>query len=213
MNKFKTTLRRKRLANRLINYFLKGLLISIPLAATYSAIAWLFFKVDSIIYNDPPTKFVNGVPTEPVEHLPGLGFALVIGIILLVGWIGSSYIVQPFINWFDEWMEKTPGVKFLYSSVKDIMEAFVGEKKKFSEPVIVETGGEGIYKIGFITRKDMAKIGMPEYSGVYFPKSYGFMGDLYLVRNDKIKPLDANSTEVFKMIVSGGVTGIGDQDD
>ncbi len=203
MNKFKSTLRRKRLSNRLINYFLKGLLISIPLAATYSAIAWLFFKVDSIIYNDDPTK--------PIQHIPGLGVAIVIGIVLIVGWIGSSYLAQPFINWFDDWMEKTPGVKFLYSSVKDIMEAFVGEKKKFSEPVVVEVGGEGVYKIGFITRKDMGKIGMPEYSGVYFPKSYGFVGDLYLVRNDKIKPIQANSTEVFKMIVSGGVTGIEDQ--
>ncbi len=195
MNKFDVTYRRKRFANRLFNYFLKGLLISIPLAATFLMIRWLFDTIDNFIGS---------------EHVPGLGVLIIISVILLVGWIGSSYLAKPFIDWFDEWLEKTPGVKFLYSAVKDIMEAFVGEKKKFSEPVIVEMGAEGVYKIGFITRKDMGKIGMPEYSGVYFPKSYGFMGDLYLVRNDKIKPINANSTDVFKMIVSGGVTGIED---
>ncbi|MES2618824.1 MAG: DUF502 domain-containing protein [Bacteroidota bacterium] len=203
MNTFKTTLRRKRLAARLLNYFLKGLLISIPLAATYWVIAWLFGTVDGIIYHNDPTK-------PPVAHIPGLGFLIVIGIILLIGFIGSSYLAKPFIDWFDEWMEKTPGVKFLYSSVKDIMEAFVGEKKKFSEPVLVEMNGEGIYRIGFITRKDMEKVGLAGHSGVYFPKSYGFVGDLYIVRNDKLKPMNVNPTEVFKMIVSGGVTGIDD---
>jgi uncharacterized membrane protein len=198
MNTFNHKIRRKRLSNRLLNYFFKGMLISIPLAATYFMIAWIFQAVDNVFGKD---------------HLPGIGILLIVSVILVVGWIGSSYLVQPFINWFDDWMEKTPGVKFLYSSVKDIMEAFVGEKKKFSEPVVVEVGGEGIYKIGFITRKDMAKIGMPDYCGVYFPKSYGFVGDLLLVRLDKVKPIQANSTEVFKMIVSGGVTGIGDQAD
>jgi uncharacterized membrane protein len=155
-------------------------------------VKWLFEAVDSIIGSD---------------HLPGLGVLIILAIIMLVGWIGSSYLAKPFIDWFNEWMEKTPGVKLLYSSVKDITEAFVGEKKKFSEPVIVQMHGEGIYKIGFITRKDMSKIGMPEYCGVYFPKSYGFVGDLYIVKNDRIKPIQANSTQVFKLIVSGGVTG------
>jgi uncharacterized membrane protein len=146
------------------------------------------------------------------DHIPGLGVLIVFGSILLVGMIGSSVILQPFISWFDEWLERTPGVKFLYSSVKDIVGAFVGEKKKFSKPVLVEMNGEGIYKIGFVTIKDLTKINMEGYSGVYFPKSYGFMGDLYLVDNKKIKPLDANPTMVFKMIVSGGVTGFEGQD-
>ena len=192
MNKFKNEYRRKRLVTRLVNYFLRGLLIGIPLAATLVGILWLFNAIDGLLGQD---------------HIPGLGVLIVFGSILLVGMIGSSVLVQPFINWFEDWLEKTPGVKFLYSSVKDIVEAFVGEKKKFSKPVMVEMNGEGIYKIGFVTIKDLTKINMEGYSGVYFPKSYGFMGDLYLVDNKKIKPLDANPTMVFKMIVSGGVTG------
>jgi len=197
MNKFKNEHRRKRLATRIVNYFLRGLLIGIPLAATLAGIIWLFNTIDGLLGRD---------------HVPGLGVVIVFGTILLIGMIGSSVILQPFISWFDEWLERTPGVKFLYSSVKDIVGAFVGEKKKFSKPVMVEMNGEGIYKIGFVTIKDLTKINLEGYSGVYFPKSYGFMGDLYLVDNKKIKPLDANPTMVFKMIVSGGVTGFEGQD-
>lgn len=198
MNNIKSTLRRKRLINRLLNYFLRGLLISIPVAATVAIIVWLFETIDGLLGKD---------------HVPGLGIVIILSIILLIGWIGSSYIVQPILNWFDEWLEKTPGIKFLYSSVKDIMEAFVGEKKKFSEPVIVELAADGVYKVGFITQKELKNIGLEGFSAVYFPKSYGFVGDLYFVKNEKIKPLNANPTEVFKMIVSGGVTGVGDVND
>jgi len=206
MNKFNTEYRRQKLLNRLLNYFFRGLLISIPLAATIAIIVWIFNLLDSFLGNENyPNAWFYGK-----DHIPGLGILIIISIILFVGWVGSSYIVKPFIEIFDRWLEKTPGIKFLYSSVKDIMEAFVGEKKKFSKPVMVELGGDGIYKAGFITRNDLTNIGLPGFSAVYFPKSYGFVGDLYFVKNEKIKPLNANPTEVFKMIVSGGVTGIED---
>ena len=140
--------------------------------------------------------FIGDIPIEEVMFFVTVPYACLFIYECLIAYIGRSEV-----------LEKTPGVKFLYSSVKDIVEAFVGEKKKFSKPVMVEMNGEGIYKIGFVTIKDLTKINMEGYSGVYFPKSYGFMGDLYLVDNKKIKPLDANPTMVFKMIVSGGVTG------
>jgi len=197
MNRFKHDAVRQRLGNRLVKYFFRGLLISIPLVATAGIIVWLFETIDNLLGKD---------------HFPGLGILIIVSLILLIGVVGSSYIVQPFIDWFDDWLEKTPGIKFLYSSVKDIMEAFVGEKKKFSEPVILELAADGIYKVGFITKKDLKSIGMEGFSAVYFPKSYGFMGDLYFVKNEKIKALNANPTAVFKMIVSGGVTGVEDSD-
>jgi len=197
MNKLKNNRVGQRLSTRFIKYFFRGLLISIPLVATAAIIVWLFQTIDNVLGKD---------------HIPGLGILIIISVILFVGLIGSSYIAKPFIDWFDDWMEKTPGIKFFYSSVKDIMEAFVGEKKKFSEPVIVELAKDGVYKAGFITKKDLKSIGLEGYAAVYFPKSYGFVGDLYFVKNEKIKPLNANPTDVFKMIVSGGVTGGDDSD-
>lgn len=196
MNRFKGDHVRQKLISRLLKYFFRGLLISIPLVATIGIVVWLFETVDNVLGED---------------HIPGLGVLIIVSLILLIGFIGSSYIFQPFIDWFDDWLEKTPGIKFLYSSIKDIMEAFVGEKKKFSEPVIVPFGDDdSIYKVGFITKKDLKSVGMEGYAAVYFPKSYGFVGDMYFVRNDRIKPLNANPTGVFKMIVSGGVTGVDD---
>ena len=197
MNKLRHERVKQKLMTRILKYFFRGLLISIPLVATAAIIVWLFQTVDNILGKD---------------HIPGLGILIILSIILFVGFIGSSYFAKPFIDWFDDWLEKTPGIKFLYSSVKDIMEAFVGEKKKFSEPVIVELAADGIYKAGFITKKDLKSIGLEGFAAVYFPKSYGFVGDLYFVKNEKIKPLNANPTNVFKMIVSGGVTGVDDSD-
>ena len=197
MNKLRHERVKQKLMTRFLKYFFRGLLISIPLVATAAIIVWLFQTVDNILGKD---------------HIPGLGILIILSIILFVGFIGSSYFAKPFIDWFDDWLEKTPGIKFLYSSVKDIMEAFVGEKKKFSEPDIVERAADGIYKAGFITKKDMKSIGLEGFAAVYFPKSYGFVGDLYFVKNEKIKPLNANPTNVFKMIVSGGVTGVDDSD-
>jgi hypothetical protein len=91
MNKFKNSVRRKHLLNRLLNYFFKGLLISLPLAATVAGIFWLFTTVDNFLGED---------------HFPGLGILIILSVILMIGIIGSSYIVQPFINWFEEWLEK-----------------------------------------------------------------------------------------------------------
>lgn len=195
MNTFNSAYRRKKLFNRFLNYFLRGLLITIPLAATIGVIVWLFNTIDNFLGED---------------HFPGLGILILLVVITFLGFLGSSYITKPFIDWFDDWLEKTPGIKLLYSSVKDLIEAFVGDKKKFSEAVLVSLNQEGIYKIGFITNKDLSILGLDGYSAVYFPKSYGFMGDLYLVQNEKIKPLKSNSTAIFKMVVSGGVTGIED---
>ena len=108
MNKFRHERVRQRLSTRFIKYFFRGLLISIPLVATAAIIIWLFQTIDNILGKD---------------HIPGLGILIILSIILTVGFIGSSYFAKPFIDWFDDWLEKTPGIKFLYSSVKDIMEA------------------------------------------------------------------------------------------
>ncbi len=196
MNTLKNKIRRKNFAKKIFNYFMRGLLIAIPLAATIGILYWLFQKIDSLI------------PWG--DHIPGLGILIIFSIILLIGFLGTSYITSPILEWFDDWLEKTPGIKFLYTSVKDIIEAFVGEKKKFSEPVMVEFH-TGIYKVGFITIKDLSQLNVQDMVGVYFPKSYGFMGDLLLVEKSKIKPIQAPSTGVFKMIVSGGVTGLTDE--
>lgn len=177
---------------KLINFFLKGLLVCLPILLTYYVVSSVVISVDKII---------------PI-NIPGIGFIVVIVGVTLIGWVGSSIISKPIFNLIDDFLSSLPFIKIIYTSVKDLMEAFVGEKKKFSKPVIVEFT-DGVYKPGFITQEDLFEIHLPGLVGVYFPHSYAFSGNLFFVDKTKIKPYEGNPTDFMKFIVSGGVTEIG----
>lgn len=177
---------------KLINFFLKGLLVCLPILLTYYVVSSVVLSVDKII---------------PI-NIPGIGFIVVIVGVTLIGWVGSSIISKPLFNLIDDFLSSLPFIKIIYTSVKDLMEAFVGEKKKFSKPVVVEFT-EGVYKPGFITQDDLFEINLPGLVGVYFPHSYAFSGNLFFIDKAKIKAYDGNPTDFMKFIVSGGVTEIG----
>jgi uncharacterized membrane protein len=105
---------------------------------------------------------------------------------------------------------KTPLLKIIYSSVKDLIEAFVGEKKRFTQPVLVTMTREPvIQRIGFVTENDLTNLGIPLGKlAVYFPFSYGFNGQLFIVPAENVTPINASGTEMMKFIISGGVTEI-----
>jgi len=176
---------------KLINFFLKGLLVCLPILLTYYVVSSVVLSVDKII---------------PI-NIPGIGFIVVIVGVTLIGWVGSSIISKPLFNLIDDFLSSLPFIKIIYTSVKDLMEAFVGEKKKFSKPVIVEFT-EGVYKPGFITQDDLLDINLPVLIGFYFPHSYAFSGNLFFIDNAKIKLYEGNPTDFMKFIVSGGVTEI-----
>ncbi len=179
---------RQRLA-KLVNYFLRGLLIVLPFAVTFSIVRSIVVTLDD---------YVN-------VGIPAVGFLIVVVSITFLGFIGSSLITKPLFSLMDDVLSKIPFVKIIYTSVKDFMEAFVGDKKKFNAPVLVEMS-QGIFKPGFITQTDLTALNLPGMCAVYFPHSYAFSGNLFLVNNDKVKPFDGNSADVMKFIVSGGVT-------
>ncbi len=181
---------KKRMA-KLINYFMKGLLVALPISITYSIIKSIVIWLDTLI------DF--GIPT--------IGFFIVIVSIILLGYIGTSIITEPLFSLFDDVLSRIPFVKIIYTSVKDLMEAFVGDKKKFNHPVLVEMS-PGLYKPGFITQTDLSNLNLPGLAAVYFPHSYAFSGNLFLVDKEKVKPFDGNPTEVMKFIISGGVTDL-----
>lgn len=181
---------RQRLA-KLINYFLRGLLIVLPFAVTFSIVRSIVVTLDD---------YVN-------VGIPAVGFLIVIVSITFLGFIGSSLITKPLFSLMDDVLSKIPFVKIIYTSVKDFMEAFVGDKKKFNSPVLVEMS-QGLYKPGFITQNDLSNLNLPGMCAVYFPHSYAFSGNLFLVDKNKVKPFDGNATDVMKFIVSGGVTNL-----
>jgi uncharacterized membrane protein len=195
----------KKIVGALLNYFIKGLLIVMPLGLAFFLIFWAVSKLDSAL-NLSVIMWVNS-KGQPL-YIPGLGILNVVIIIMIAGVLVTNVITQPIKNWFKRWLDRLPLFKFLYSSIKDLTEAFVGEEKKFNEPVIVEMNDFGLKRIGFLVKKDLAMIDLPGEVAVYFPNSYAFAGIVVIISADKVKPINKSGAEVMKFVVSGGVSGL-----
>ncbi|POY37571.1 hypothetical protein C3K47_07340 [Solitalea longa] len=176
----------------LFGFFIKGLLFVLPIGLTFYIVASGIRFVDSLID----------------IGIPGLGLAIVLVSITFVGVLVTYLITEPIANYFERLLNKIPVFKLIYSSIKDFMEAFFGDDKKFNEPVLVQINELGLKKVGFITQKDLSVLGLTDDVGVYFPHSYNFSGEFFIVPSKFVKPLQLNSGEVMKFTVSGGVSDL-----
>jgi uncharacterized membrane protein len=195
----------KRIFRALLNYFIKGLLIVVPLGAAFFLIFWIISRIDTSL--NLSSELLVDSQGKPL-YIPGLGILNVVVIILIAGILVTNVITDPIKKWFGRWLNRLPLFKFLYSSIKDLTEAFVGEEKKFNEPVLVEVNEFGLKKIGFLVQKDMKAIDLPGEVAVYFPMSYSFAGQVVIVSAHKVKPIDRNAADVMKFVISGGVSGL-----
>jgi uncharacterized membrane protein len=191
---------------RLINYFLQGLLFVVPVTVT------IFVVIKAVVWLDNllPVKVPIPVPGAESYDLPGLGILLIASIITVAGYIGTRFVRNPVFSIFEGLIERTPLLKLIYSSVKDLIEAFVGDKKRFTQPVLVTMNNNPpIQRIGFVTENDLTELGLGKNKmAVYLPFSYGFNGQLVIVESDNVQKLDASGTEMMKFVISGGVTDI-----
>jgi len=204
----------KSLLKRLLQYFFQGLIVLAPIGITIWVVISLFNVVDdilpSIIRNVAPNLAQRDVDGN-IIRMPGLGFFVVIALVLLVGWLSSLFAVNRLVALLDTVLEKTPGIKFIYSSVKDFLEAFAGNKKKFNQPVLVNVDGADIWRIGFITQQTSKDFGLEDHVTVYVPHSYAISGITYFVPINKVKPLpNIGAADAMKFTVSGGVTDVHD---
>jgi uncharacterized membrane protein len=189
---------------KILNYFLQGLLFVVPITITL----WVIFKsilwIDSLLPFQIPIK----VPGLPNLEIPGLGLLTIFTGVALVGFISARYIRNPLFTYMERMVNRSPLVKLIYSSVKDLVEAFVGEKRRFNKPVLVRLEKESqINRIGFITKEDLSEMGLQkDLVAVYLPFSYSFAGELIILPRENISPLNASGTDAMKFIISGGVT-------
>ena len=189
----------RRFAVVLFRSFLQGLILLSPIAITAVLIYKVFDSVDNIL------------PSMP----RGIGFLMVISLVTVIGYLGTRFFVGKWL--FDSFgyvMEHTPGVKYIYSSVKDMVSSFVGDKKRFNVPVWVCTNvSPEIWRIGFMTQKDMSRYGadMEDKVAVYLPHSYAISGWVIVTDRKNIKFVkDMNAGEAMKFAVSGGITTVVD---
>jgi len=196
----------KRFARALLNYFVKGLIVVLPMGAAIYFIYWGVSSVDNAL-NVSGMIWPGSKAGKPL-YIPGLGIANVLLVIFIAGILVTNVITDPIKRWFNRWLNRLPLFKFLYSSIKDLTEAFVGEEKKFNEPVLVEVNEFGLKKIGFLVQKDLSALNLPGEVAVYFPYSYSFGGQIVIISADKVKPIDRSAADVMKFVISGGVSGL-----
>jgi uncharacterized membrane protein len=177
----------------LVNYFLRGLVVVAPLAFT-GYVCWrLFIAIDSWL----------GLP------VPGVGFVVTIGFFILVGFLASTFLARGMFSVIESALERLPFVRLLYTSTKDLLNAFVGEHRRFDKPVLVTLGVDsGARAIGFVTQDALEHLGLGGQVAVYFPLSYSVAGHMLIFPADRVEPLRADSAEVMAFIVSGGVTRV-----
>lgn len=179
---------------KIIQHFFQGILVLAPIFLTFYAVVWVFNALDSLF--------------GFTDIIPGLGVIIVLVGITVVGYLSSFFIIGRLFDLFDRLLEKTPVIKYLYTSIKDVFDALMGKKKKFDHPVLVNIYNEEVWEVGFITRHDATDFGLEDVVAVYVPMSLSIAGKVYFVKPHRVQPLDHISAgDAMKFAVSGGVTG------
>jgi uncharacterized membrane protein len=177
--------------NWLIKNFLRGLVIVVPIALTVYLVYQTFLRLDQLLR----------VPT------PGLGLVILLAAIIGIGALAGNFVGRRFFALTEKLFTKAPIVRIVYAAIKDLLEAFVGNKRRFDRPVTIEVS-EGVKSFGFITRDDLGVLGMPGDVAVYVPFSYTWDGCLLVVARERVTPLEADSASVMALVVSGGVSRV-----
>jgi uncharacterized membrane protein len=194
---------------KLLQYFLQGMLITAPFAITVYAIYAIVSSIDNLI---PIFSYTDATGKIQVRNY-GLGFLLIIGIIILIGYFSSFFITGRIFSFFDKFLERTPGIKYIYSTTRDFFEAFAGEKKKFTQNVLANVDDNDVWRIGFVTQDDMEEFGLKDFVAVYIPMAYSVAGNVYIIPKSRVKPItNIGAAQTMKFAVSGGVTAIDDDD-
>ncbi len=174
---------------KLTRYFLKGLAFLVPVVATIFVVYIVFVKIDKL-FNFP---------------IPGVGFIITILAITFIGFIGSNFLTRKLVHIVDNLFSRLPFIKMIYTSVKDLTGAFVGDKKGFKPVAVTLSPGSGIQVIGFVTKEGLDELGLADSVAVYLPQSYNFAGNLIIAPKEQVRPLNVDSADIMRFIVSGGI--------
>jgi uncharacterized membrane protein len=177
--------------NWLIKNFLRGLVIVVPIALTIYLLYEVFVRIDRLLN----------------LRMPGVGFAITIAGIIVIGALASNFFVRKFLQLTEAVFTRAPLVRLIYASIKDLLEAFVGDKKRFDQPVAV-TIADGVRTLGFVTQDDLGFLSMPGQIAVYLPFSYSMAGTLVIVARERVERLAIDSASIMALVVSGGVSRV-----
>ncbi len=189
------------MTNKFIKYFLQGLILCIPLGLTIIVFVQIFnfFGNLFLFFAFTDSNFLNSL----------ISISIFLAFVTLLGVLASSYLFQKLFEVLELKLENAPLIRHIYSPIKDFMNAFVGNKKKFTKPVLVLTNPQAnIQEIGFITQDDLSELKIKDRCAVYLPYSYSFSGRMVVVPKEQITFLEIDGSDAMKFIISGGVTEV-----
>jgi uncharacterized membrane protein len=189
---------------KLLQYFLQGLLILAPIAITAYSIFWVVTSIDSLL---PIFTYKDAQGNVKVQNY-GIGLLIIIAVLIIIGYVSSFFITGRIVSFVDKVLEKTPGIKYIYSTTRD----FAGDKKKFTKHVLANVDDNDVWRFGFVTKDDMDDFGLNDYVTVYIPMAYSVAGNVYVIPKQRVKPItNISAAQTMKFAVSGGITDIDDE--
>jgi uncharacterized membrane protein len=183
--------------------FVTGLFVLIPILVTIYIIYIIVSFADTAI--SPIMRSMTSGITGKEFYIPGAGLVLFIIITYLTGVLASNFIGKRLLTLGEKMLKKIPFVKGIYSSVKDMTDAFSSDKaKSFKEVVLVEFPFKGRYAVGFITNRiqNSEKV---TFCSVFVPTTPNpTSGYLIMIPEEEIIFLNMPIDDAIKYIVSLG---------
>jgi len=184
-------------------WFLSGIAIVLPVAVTIFILVWLFNLLDGI-FRKLISKYFS-------IDIPGLGLAILILLIFIIGIFTSNFIGNKITGWFEKIISKIPLIKTVYNPIRKITAGLSSEKTEtFQKVVLVDFPQEGRKSIGFITNSNFTFEGEDKVS-VFIPTTPNpTNGFLVIVDRKDIQVLNMTVNEGLNAVVSIGSTLEGD---
>lgn len=197
---------------RIRTYLFTGLIVLLPIVATWQVLVWLFNLVDGPLRGVVADLLghLSNHPDPEFFDIPGLGLILTLLIIFLVGLLAANFIGRSLIGYGEQVMRRLPLVRGVYGTMKQITDAFVRQDKTaFKRVALVEYPRREMYSLGFVTGDgtgEMCARAGRRLIGVFIPTTpnptSGYL--LYLPPED-IAVLDMSVEDGLKLVISGGV--------
>lgn len=185
----------------LVRLFLRGLVAILPLALTGYAL-WVAIAAGEALLRNLVLMVI-----EPHQYWPGMGFALSILLVMVIGLLMYSWVVRQVYTRLTALIERIPIVKSVYGMIVDVVRLVGSEEERPFRKVVLVRMDAGFEQVGFVTREDFASL--PEFGegkvAVYLPMSYQLGGFTVIVPTDRVRELAMSVEDALRFCVTAAV--------
>tara|TARA_B110001452_G_C15180771_1_gene410142 strand:- start:610 stop:1221 length:612 start_codon:yes stop_codon:yes gene_type:complete len=191
---------------KLRNNFIAGIVVLIPIGITLYLTLFIIKISGKII-----PKKINPNNYLPFD-IPGVEILIALFLITFIGWVSLSFIGKKFFEIFNNFLQRIPILRTIYSAIGQMTETFTKTSNNDKSVVLLEYPRKGIWVVGFATKENKGVIKdkiQEDLINIFVPTTpnptSGFL--LMLPKKDLIY-LDVSFEQASKFIVSAGTTDI-----